>query len=258
MKYLIPLIFAILSGSGLMAQGTEPDTTYWNVSLYGSADYNYRFLSGSSGPGQDKAFFDGIEKPRIGWIGGVSVQRQLRGRLSIQFGISFQSQGYRTLGLSDTVFNYRDSALYNTLYDKATRYMSVNIPVILKINMFHIGKAAFDFGIGLSPSFSMGKHQVSFFSDHTEYYNSRSENSIDLQALACLSIYVPVSRYLSFTFEPTFRYNILPYEDKYYSGIKRNMFSAGLGIYFTYKVTDNKMYDYYYEKIYNKSPIPAF
>lgn len=257
-KLLIPLLLFFSFIITASAQEQEADTSFWDISIYASPDYAFRFLSGSSVPDQDKAFFDQMEKFRIGYTAGVYVSRPIARRLSIQFGLQYQSQGYKVTGLTDSVLNYRDSLLYTNTYDKSVRYSSLNIPVILKINMFHAGRTAFDFNIGLSPVITLGKREVSVFEDGKEYKNSWSGNDFDLQAIAGISVYIPLSSHYSLTLEPIFRYNIFAYKDQYYNGVKRSLFSAGLGLYFTYKVGDNKMYDYYYKNIYNQPPKPSF
>ncbi|HOY31623.1 MAG TPA: outer membrane beta-barrel protein [Bacteroidales bacterium] len=260
MKRLFTLTFLILiSWSSFSQTTTNTDTTYWGISLYGSADYNMQLIKGSTTAGQDGAFMNNLSLPRIGYLLGFSINRPVSKRLSMEFGVSFQSQGYRLGTLSDTLWNYRDSAIGFNDYEKACRYYSINIPVLLKITLFHIKKVKFDLGLGVAPVISLGKQQVSVFDNHTEKFHEKSGRDIDVQALGCLSVYIPLSKNISLSLEPTFRYNILPYKDNYYEGVSRNMMSAGLGIYLTYKLTDDEMYDYYYRHIYhNKNLPPAF
>jgi hypothetical protein len=256
--YTIALLIFLVSYNGF-SQTNEPDTTYWGISLYGCADYSLNMVKGKTTSGQDAAFMKNIDLPRYGYLVGFSINRAVGKRVAFEFGLSFQSQGYRTGTLSDTIWNYRDSAIGFNDYRKAYRYYSINIPVILKITLFHIKKATVDFGIGVAPVISLGKKQVLFFDDHTENINEKSGPDLDLQAIGCLSIHIPLSNKIALTLEPTARYNIMPYKDSYYEGISRNFLTAGLGLYLTYKVTDDEMYDYYYKNIHNvKNPKPAF
>jgi len=260
MKRVLTLVilFSLASFTGF-SQTNEKDTTYWGFSLYGCADYSLHMVKGSTSSGQDAAFIKNIDLPRYGYLLGFSINRPVSKRLSIEFGVSFQSQGYRTTTLADTILNYRDSILGIEDYHKAYRYYSVNVPVLLKITLFHIKKATVDFGIGVAPVFSVGKKQVLFFDDHTEIINEKSGADINVQAIGCLSVNIPMGKKMALTLEPTARYNILPYKDSYYEGVSRNFFTAGLGLYLTYKVTDESLYDYYYKNIYRaKNPLPAF
>ncbi|MCK9613085.1 MAG: outer membrane beta-barrel protein [Bacteroidales bacterium] len=259
-KYLI--IFANLFIVSVFAysQEMDADTNYWGVSIYGSVDYNTQFIKGSTiDPMVGVDSMKKIDLPRCGYTLGFSVNRPVYKILSLEFGIFIHSQGYRTGTLPDTIWNYRDSILSITDYHKSYRYYSLNIPVLLKVDIVRSKKVTFGIGVGVAPVFSLGKQQVSFFEDHKEIVHEKTGRDIDIQALGCLFVSVPLTDKLSLTLEPTFRYNILSYKDSYYQGITRNMLSAGLGIYLTYKVTDKAMYDYYYKKIYNvKNPMPQF
>jgi len=255
----IIIILSLTAFRSFSQSGDTSDTTYWGISLYGSVDYNLNMVKGSTSSGQDAGFMKDIDLPRIGYTVGFSIKRPIYKMLSLEFGIACQSQGYRTSTLSDTVWNYRDSAIAFYDYHKAYQYYSINIPVVLKVDLFHIKKAVIGLGVGVAPVISLGKKQVLFFDDHKEVINEKSGAAIDLQAIGNLNVYIPVSKKISLTLEPTFRYNILQYKDSYYEGVSRNLFSAGLGIYLTYKLTDNEMYDYYYKKIYNvKNLNPKF
>ncbi len=260
MKYrLLLFLFSILLSMVGFAQDTEKDTTFWDVSFYGFADYNTQFVTGQTAAGVNADFIKSIDIPRVGYSFGFSVVRPVSKRLSIDFGLAFQNQGYKTSSLIDTVVNYRDSLLFTQEYHNAVRYASINIPILLKINLFHIKKATVDLGIGVAPVISLGKRTVSYFADHTEVVNSKSGRDLDIQALASITVRIPLSNKLSLTLAPTFRYNIMAYKDTYYDGIKRNFISPGFGIYLTYKLTDTEVYDYYYRHIYkNPKPKPAF
>ncbi len=257
--FILTILVGLISFRSFSQTTTDTTSKYWGISLYGSADYNMHLVTGGTPAGQDAGFMKNIDLPRIGYSVGFSLNRPVGKRVSFEFGFSVQSQGYRTKTLSDTLWNYRDSAIGFTDYHKAYRYFSVNIPVLLKIKLFNMGKARLDFGLGVAPTFSAGKQQALFFDDHTEIINEKSGTAVNVQAIGCLSIYIPVSKKMSLTLEPTFRYNILPYKDSYYVGVKRTLFSAGLGLYITRKVTDDEMYDYYYRHIYKvKNLPPAF
>ncbi|HNZ41819.1 MAG TPA: hypothetical protein PLI16_00420 [Bacteroidales bacterium] len=253
------LLFTVFAGISQNTPKTDSVTNHWGISLYGSADYNMYMVQGTTPAGQDAGFMKNIDLPRIGYTIGASVNRPVGKRVSMEFGVQLQSQGYRSKNLIDTLWNYRDSAIGFSDYEKAYRYFSVAIPVMVKIKLFDMGKAHLDLGLGVAPVLSAGKQQALFFDDHTEILNEKSGTAINVQALGCLSFYIPMGNKMSLTLEPTFRYNILPYKDSYYIGVKRNLFSAGLGIYITRKVTDDEMYDYFYRRIYKvKNLPPAF
>lgn len=253
------LVFTVLAGISQTTPKTDSVTNHWGISLYGSADYNMHMVNGTTPAGQDAGFMKNIDLPRIGYTIGASINRPVGKRVSMEFGVQVQSQGYRSKNLIDTLWNYRDSAVGFSDYHKAYRYFSVNIPVMVKIKLFNMGKAHLDLGLGVAPVFSAGKQQALFFDNHTEILNEKSGTAIDVQAIGCLSLYIPMGSKMSLTLEPTFRYNILPYKDSYYIGVKRHLFSAGLGIYITRKVTDDEMYDYFYRRIYKvKNLPPAF
>lgn len=255
---IVAILFFLVSFTGF-SQSNEQDTTYWGFSLYGCADYSLHMVKGSTTSGQDAAFMKNIDLPRFGYLVGVSINRPIGKRLAMEFGVSLQSQGYRTATLSDTILNYRDSVIGVSDYHKAYRYYSVNVPILLKITLFHIKKATVDFGIGVAPVFTIGKRQVLFFDDHTEIINEKSGPDVNVQAIGCLSINIPMGKKMALTLEPTARYDVLAYKDSYYEGVSRNFFTAGLGLYLTYKVEDENLYDYYYKNIYNaKNPKPAF
>jgi hypothetical protein len=256
--FTIALLIILASYNGF-SQTDDTDSTYWGISLYGCADYSFHMVKGSSPSGQDAGFMKDIDLPRAGYLAGFSINRAVGKRVAFEFGLSFQSQGYRTKTLSDTIWNYRDSVIGMNDYHKAYRYNSINIPVILKITLCHIKKATIDLGIGVAPVISIGKKQVLFFDDHTEIINEKSHPDLNVQAIGCLNINIPLGKNFALTLEPTVRYNILPNKDSYYEGVSRNFFTAGLGLYLTYKLTDDKMYDYYYRHIYkNKNLPPAF
>ncbi len=259
MKYRILLfLFSSLMSASVFSQNTDKDSTYWDISGYGFVDYNMALLTGSN-DGISASDMKDINLPRVGYSLGFSVNRPLSKRLSIDFGLAFQSQGYKTGNLMDSVVNYRDSLLFTQEYHSAVRYASINIPVLLKINLFHIKKTTVDLGIGVAPVISLGRRTISYFADHNETVNGKSGPDLDVQALASITVRIPLSEKLSLTLAPTFRYNVMAYKDPNYDGIKRNFLSPGIGIYLTYKLTDNEIYDYYYRHIYkNPKPQPAF
>ncbi len=252
-------LILVLSINSFSQTNPGSDTTYWGISLYGSPNYNMQMIKGGTPAGQDAGFMKDIDLPHIGYQLGISIYRPLAKKLAIEFGIQMQCQGYKTGTLSDTLWNYRDSAIGYSDYKKAYRYYSVNIPILLKVNLFRIKKARVDFGVGVAPMISLGKKEVMYFDDHTENINEKSGKDLNVQAIGCLSVYIPLCKKTSLTLEPTFRYDILPYKDNYYVGVSHNLMTVGLGMYLTYKLTDDEMYDYYYRHIYNvKNMKPNF
>jgi hypothetical protein len=234
------------------------DTTYWDFGLYASPDYNYRMISGDGENGVTSDFLNGMEKYRIGYTVGGIVTRQLGKRIYIQTGILYQSKGYKTSSLQDTVLDLYDHYLSSSEYYSVVRYNTIYIPVIMKVKLFRAGSVQFNLGVGVAPDFYINKSTLSVFDDHTERDITKAEKVWDLEGIVNLNINIPLSDKLSLGLEPAFRYNIFGLNDDINKGVKRNMYSAGFGIQLCYKVTDQSFYDYYYTHIYKKPPKTNF
>ncbi|MEI6766607.1 MAG: outer membrane beta-barrel protein [Bacteroidota bacterium] len=256
-KSKLTIIFLLLFSGIAFSQTDDSDTTWWDIGIYASPDYCTRIASGSTAESFSSGTFDAIEKPRIGYTAGLLFSRQLSKRLYFQSGLVFESQGYKTKTLNDTVFDLYDKPLYTKDYVRAIRYNTINIPVILKINLFNASKIKFNAGIGVAPVISLGKYEVMTFEDHTERLISKAERDLNIQAIVNFSVYIPFSDEFSVSIEPTLKYTVLPYNDHQYKGISRGLISPGIGIFFAYALPTQAVYDYYYYNIYKKKNIPA-
>ncbi len=260
-KYIFLLLasFAFVLPLSAQEDATDPsDTTFWDFGFYGAADYNARMIAGDGENGVTSAFLNSIEKPRIGYTLGINMTRQLGKCIYIQTGILYQNKGYKTSTLQDTVLDLYDHYLSSSDYYSISRYHALYIPVILRIKMFKAGSVQFNVGIGAAPEVYLCKSNLSVFKDHVERDITKAEQAIDVKGIFNLNIDIPLSKNVSLAFEPNFGYNILGLKDEINKGVKRNMYTAGLGIQLTYKVTDQSIYDYYYLHLYKKPPKTTF
>lgn len=256
-KVKLSVLFLLLCSAVASAQSDDTDTTWWDVGIYASPDYCSRIASGSTPESFSSVTFDAIENPRTGYTAGILFSRQISNRLYIQSGLVFESQGYKTKTLNDTVYDLYDRPLYTREYSKAIRYSTINIPVILKINLLQAGNIKFNIGLGVAPMISLGKNEILTFDDHKESLASKSERDLNIQAIVNLSVYIPLSESFSLSIEPSFKYTVMPYNDRAYKGISRSLFAPGMGIFLAYKLPTQAIYDYYYYNIYKKKTIPA-
>lgn len=261
-KYLLIILFFITLVPSVKAQegfSDASDTTFWNFGFYASPDYSYRFCTGNSDRGVSSGDLDNLEIPKLpSYTLGINMTRQLNRILYIQTGIIYQNKGYKTNTQQDTVLDLYDHFLYAKEYTGVTRYHAIDIPVILRIKMFKAGSVQFNAGLGVAPEFYFCKSTLQVFSDHTERDVAPAERFYDLKGIFNLNIDIPLSDNLSLALEPNIGYNILGLEDAFDKGIKRNMYTAGLGIQLSYKVTDQSIYDYYYMHIYKKPAKSTF
>lgn len=260
-KYIALLFISTLFILPLAAQeGVKDasDTTFWDFGFYGAPDYNARMISGDGDNGVTSEFLDGIELTRIGYSLGVNMTRQLGKIVYIQTGIMYQNKGYKTSALQDTVLDLYDNYYSSSEYYRISRYNALYIPVILRLKMFKAGSVQFNVGIGVAPEIYLCKSTLSVFGDHTERDITKAEQIFDVKGIFNLNIDVPLSKNLSLGFEPNFSYDILGLKDQTNVGVKRNMYTAGLGIQLVYRVTDQSLYDYYYKHIYKKPPKSTF
>jgi hypothetical protein len=250
------LVLIMVSSLRLWAQDEKDisDSTCWDFGLYVAPNFDSRMISGNADNGVTSAFLKDIEKYRIGYSIGATVTRQVSRKLYIETGFVFESMGYKTNTLQDTVLiDYPYTTFVRAEeFHQAVRYNAMEIPVVLRVNLFSSNKAQFNFGFGLAPEFFLNKATLSFFNDHTERDITKAERDVELQGLINFNINIPLTKNLSLGIEPAFRYSILGFKDAVNNGIKRNLFSAGLGFKINYKVTDKWFYDYFYLHIYKK------
>ena len=231
----------------------KTDTLYWDLSLYASPDYDYRIFSGNDTNNFGADYYNSIEIPRIGYSLGFSVGVNISKVVTFQFGVLYQNSGYKTTTLVDSIKDQYNRFMNTVDYHKDLRYHSLNIPLLFKFNLFKAGKTEFKLGLGLSPTLFMGKNTFRVYSGYKTPEISEAERNIDIQGLFCLNVLIPVGNNFFIGIEPTMRYNILGFNTKVKnSTIKRNLYSPGLGITLTYRLFSEKMYDFYYQKIYNK------
>lgn len=258
LKYLITPLFLLCAVFSASSQDYDAaDTTFWEFGLIASPDYNIPMLSGShDGISADE--ISGGAQSRIGYSFGVNFTRQVSKRLYIQSGLTYQNKSYRTRSLQDTVLDLYDQYLASYEYYRIVRYHSISIPVILRVRMFNAGKTSFNFGIGAAPEFLLNRNTIDVFSDHKERDAGNAERFYVVKALVNLNIHIPMSDHWTFSLEPYASYSILGLNDKTWNGIKRNYLTAGLGLQFSYSITDQALYDYYYLHIYKKPPRSTF
>jgi hypothetical protein len=260
-KYILFIAISLIITLPLAAQegvSDASDTTFWDFGFYGAPDYNARMISGDGTNGVTSAYLNTIELPRIGYTFGINMTRQLGKCIYIQTGIMYQNKGYKTSTLQDTVLDLYDHFYSSSEYYSISRYNALYVPVILRLKMFKAGSVQFNVGIGAAPEIYLAKSTLAVFSDHTERDITKAEQVFDVKGMFNLYIDVPLTKNLSLGFEPNFSYDILGLKDKINVGVKRNMYTAGLGIQLSYKVTDQSLYDYYYKHIYKKPPRTTF
>jgi len=260
-KYIAILLMSFVFAGTVAAQdglNDASDTTFWDFGFYGAADYDYRMCAGTGENGISSAFLNTQEIQRIGYTFGINMTRQVGKIVYIQTGILYQNKGYMTESLQDTVLDLYDHFLTANEYTSISRYNALYIPVILRLKLFKAGSVQFNMGIGAAPEFYLSKATLSVFSDHIERDVTKAEQFFDVKGIFNLNINIPLSDNLSLAFEPNISYNILGLNDEINKGIQRNMYTAGLGIQLSYKVSDQSIYDYYYKNIYKKPVKSSF
>jgi hypothetical protein len=234
------------------------DTTYWNFGLYIAPNFDNASVSGNASNGISSDFLKDIEVPRMGYSLGAVVTRQVHKLLYIQTGFIYESLGYRTRTLQDSVLDLYDEFLYSREYHKAVRYNTFEIPVILQIKLAKSKKIQFNLGVGVAPTFCLNKTEISFFKDHKERKVSKAEKDFGLQALLNINMNVPLTSRLSLGVEPDFRYSLLGLKDAVNKGINHQLYSLGISLQLNYRITDRDFYNYYYLHIYKKPEKPNF
>jgi len=232
---------------------SKTDSVFWDLSIFVSPDYNYRFFSGNDTNNLSGEYYNSIEIPRIGYCLGFSVGVNISKAVTFQFGVLYQNSGYKTKTLVDSIKDQYNRFMYTVDYHKDLRYHSLNIPLLFKFNLFKVGGTEFKLGLGVSPTLFMGKNTLRVYSDYKTPEISEAERNIDIQGLFCLNVLIPIGNNFFIGIEPTMRYNILGFNTKMKDAtIKRNLYSPGLGITLTYRLFSEKMYGYYNKKIYDK------
>lgn len=254
-KYIsITILFIISFGFSSYSQTPVKDTSskFLDISIFGSPDYNFRMISGTGENGVTSEMLSSTEQFRIGYSAGLMFTKNIKKWISMEFGILYQNYGYKTSTLQDTVFNQYKEMLYARDYFKSVRYNAIDIPVLVKFQLFKAGMTEFSLALGVAPCFYIGKNSVRSFSSHDEVELTRAERNVQVQGLFNLNVLIPLAKHWYIGIEPTLRYDILAMNDAINIGVKRNFYSPGLGITLTYRLFDDVMYDYYYQNIYNK------
>jgi hypothetical protein len=254
-KYFFLTVLLIVSlniNSFSQTQVKDTSSKFFDISIFGSPDYDFRMISGTGDNGVTPEMLNKIEKYRIGYSAGLMFAKNLGKVVSMEFGLVYQNYGYTTETLKDTILDHYNEMLYANDYYKSVRYNALSIPVMVRFNLFKVNKTEFSLALGVAPSFYLGKNTVKYFDTHTENDLTKAEQTVQVQGLFNLNVLIPIAKNLFIGIEPTLRYDILALNDKVNTGIKRNFYSPGLGITLTYRLFDDVMYDYYYQNIYNK------
>jgi hypothetical protein len=220
--------------------------------LYVAPNFDNTFVSGNSSTGVTSAYLKNLEVPRMGYSIGAVVTRQVHKLLYIQAGFIYESQGYKTRALQDTVLNLYDEFLYSKAFHIAYRYNTFEIPIILQIKLAKAKKIQFNLGIGVAPAFYLSKSEISFYSDHTERHISKAEKDFSMQALLNINVNIPLTNRLSLGVEPDFRYSLTGLKDRVNKGINHHLYNLGISFQLNYRITDKDFYNYYYLHIYRK------
>jgi hypothetical protein len=250
----ITLLLIISLGYFGYAQTPVKDTSskYLDISIFGSPDYNYRMIAGNGENGVTSEMLNSFEEYRVGYSAGLMFTKNIKKWVSMEFGIIYQNYGYKTGSLMDTIFDHYNEMIYSRDYYKAVRYNAIDIPIMVKFQLFKVKKTEFSLALGVAPCFYIGKNTLKYFSTYVENDITKAERDVQVQGLFNLNVLIPLSKNLYLGIEPTLRYDILAMNDRINLGVKRNFYSPGLGITLTYRLFDDVMYDYYYQNIYNK------
>lgn len=219
------------------------DTTSINgkrffIGINFSPNYCYRYLTKNDNNLTDdkwttiKNLEDSIYIPKFGYTTGINFGFQINRKFSVETGIQYSNNGYKTIPFS-TLYHFNEPTAIAT---NIINYKYMDIPFIANFSFFSDKRVQIIIGVGSTLNYLLQVSGKTIPETPTATFQTKTNvikypyNKINISTTISAGFKYKINDRINLRAAPIFRYGLLNIDNKSYSSI--HLWNAGLNISF--------------------------